>query len=63
MTKEEKEIIVGEVVSILKSPNKNEKIASLRDKVLNKESTSENTDVDNEDVIYSVIQAIEELYA
>jgi len=63
VTKEEKEIIVGEVVSILKSPNKNEKIASLRDKVLNKESTSENTDVDNEDVIYSVIQAIEELYA
>lgn len=63
MTKDEKETIVSEVVSILKSPNKNEKIESLRNKVLNKESNNENTEVDNEDVIYSVIQAIEELYA
>ena len=60
MTKEEKEIIITEVVSILKSPDKDEKIASLREKVLNKESKDE---VDNEDVVYSVIQAIEELYA
>jgi hypothetical protein len=60
LTKEEKDHIVERVVNILTSPQKNELIAELREKVLASEEEREVDQID--EVIYSVIQAIDELY-
>ncbi|MBN1696646.1 MAG: hypothetical protein JW881_03940 [Spirochaetales bacterium] len=60
LTQEEKDRIVERVVEILKSPQKNELIEALRKSVLEKEEHDDADEID--DVIYSVIQAINELY-
>jgi hypothetical protein len=60
LTKKEKDRIVDRVVEILKSPQKNELIAELRKKVLESDEGKETDQID--EVIYSVIQAIDELY-
>jgi hypothetical protein len=63
LTKEEKDQIVNKVVEILKSPDKEQLITALREKVF--KDNSENADSGEEtsdEVVYSVIQAINELY-
>ena len=59
LKKAEKDYIVNKVVEILKSPQKETLIAQLREKVLNETDDTDETDFD--DVVYSVIQAIDEL--
>ncbi|MBD3316188.1 MAG: hypothetical protein GF344_10400 [Chitinivibrionales bacterium] len=62
MTKEEKNLIVDKVVAILKAPDKKERIDRLREKVLKEEDSSDTKETNYNDVVYSVVQAIEELY-
>jgi hypothetical protein len=59
LSDQEKQYIVDQVVQILKAPDKKERLAALRERVL-AESDAEASDLD--DAIYSVVQAIEELY-
>lgn len=61
LTSEEKTYIIDKVVEILKSPEKEQLIAQLRQKVF--AADKENNEAGQMDeVIYSVIQAIDELY-
>lgn len=58
LTKEEKNYIVDTVAEIMRAPDKKERIARLRDGVLAAEEGTNTLD----DTVYSVIQAIDELY-
>jgi len=61
ISKEEKETIANRVVEILRSPRKKELIDELRQRVFGAER--ENQDGEEiEDVVYAVLQALEELY-
>ena len=61
ISKEEKETIANRVVEILRSPRKKELIDELRQRVFSAER--ENQDGEEiEDVVYAVLQALEELY-
>ena len=61
ISKEEKETIANRVVEILRSPRKTELIDELRQRVFGAER--ENRDGEEiEDVVYAVLQALEELY-
>ena len=61
ISKEEKETIANRVVEILRSPRKQELIDELRQRVFGAER--ENQDGEEiEDVVYAVLQALEELY-
>ena len=61
ISKEEKETIANRVVEILRSPRKKELIDELRQWVFGAER--ENQDGEEiEDVVYAVLQALEELY-
>jgi hypothetical protein len=65
LTKKEKEYIVDKVVEILKSPQKEELITQLREKVLvddEQDDGQTTADQSTDEVIYAVIQAIQELY-
>ena len=63
LTQKEKDYIVDSVVGILKSTDKKNKIEELRDKVLaNKTNATPEDEEDMDEVIYSVIKAIDELY-
>lgn len=61
LTQEEKEKIVNRVVTILQSPEKEQLITELKTSVLNSDSPDDG-EYQMDDVVYSVIQAIEELY-
>ena len=59
LSEEQKATIVGKATEILRAPDKKEQIAALREKVMSESSGDEfNTD----DAVYSVLQALEELY-
>ena len=58
LTEDEKTYIVDRVTEILKSPDKKDRIAALRDKVMNAPEGEPTLD----DAVFSVLQAIEELY-
>ncbi len=59
LSEEQKATIVSKATEILRAPDKKEQIAALRDKVMSESSGEEfNTD----DAVYSVLQALEELY-
>lgn len=61
MSKEDKETIVNRVVEILRSPKKKELIDELRQRVF--ASPRDGPEADEfEDVVYAVLQALEELY-
>ena len=60
LTETEKNEIVDKVVEILRAPDKDARLAELREQVL-KEAKDDQVSVD--DAAYSVLQAIEELYA
>ncbi|MFH2007489.1 MAG: hypothetical protein ABI333_12965 [bacterium] len=58
LTEEEKNYIVDTVAEILKAPDKKERIAALRERVLAAQEGTNTLD----DAVYSVLQAIDELY-
>ncbi len=59
LSEEQKATIVNKATQILRAPDKKEQIAALREKVMSESSGDEfNTD----DAVYSVLQALEELY-
>ena len=59
LSEEQKTAIVNKATQILRAPDKKEQIAALRQKVMSETSGDEfNTD----DAVYSVLQALEELY-
>ena len=60
LSENEKEYVVNKVVEILRSSDKKMKIEELREKVMNEIAQDDQIHLD--DTIYSVIQAIEELY-
>jgi hypothetical protein len=57
LSEEEKSYIVDRVVEILSAPNRAERIAALRQQVL--EEGGERNELD--DAVYAVVQAVEEL--
>jgi len=61
LSKKKKEQIANRVVEILRSPRKEELIAELREKVFSEERDERRSE-EIEDVIYAVLQALEELY-
>jgi hypothetical protein len=61
MSKEDTERIANRVVEILRSPDKKERIEDLRQRVLS-EPRNEAEGDEFEDVVYAVLQALEELY-
>ena len=61
ISKEKKEAIANRVVEILRSPRKEQLIAELREKVFSEERDEQSSE-ELEDVIYAVLQALEELY-
>jgi hypothetical protein len=60
LTEQQKNYIVNLAVEVLKSENRKERLEELRTKVMSDSSTSKDLDLD--DAVYSVLQAIEELY-
>ena len=59
LSEEQKATIVNKATEILRAPDKREQIAALREKVMSESSGDKfNTD----DAVYSVLQALEELY-
>jgi hypothetical protein len=60
LTEQEKSYIVEQVLQILRSPNKDEQLQALRDKVISDHPEGDRQELDT--AVYSVIQAIEELY-
>ena len=61
ISKEEKEKIANRVVEILRSPRKQELIDQLRKRVFSAERENREEE-EIEDVVYAVLQALEELY-
>ncbi len=61
ISKEEKENIANRVVEILRSPRKQELIDQLRQRVFSAERENREGE-EIEDVVYAVLQALEELY-
>ena len=61
ISKEEKENIANRVVEILRSPRKQELIDQLRQRVFSAERENRGGE-EIEDVVYAVLQALEELY-
>ena len=59
LTEDEKTYIVNRVTEILKSPDKKERIAALKEQVM---STAEGEGNPLDDAVFSVLQAISELY-
>ena len=59
LSEEEKQYVVDAVVEILRSPDKQERIAELRARVMDDSSETHNI---LDDAVYSMLQAIEELY-
>lgn len=60
LTEQQKNYIVNLAVEVLKSENRKERLEALREKVMSDSSASKDLDLD--DAVYSVLQAIEELY-
>lgn len=58
LTEEEKSYVVEKVVEILRSPDREAKLAELRKQCLERDGE----DVSLDDTAYSVLQAVEELY-
>jgi hypothetical protein len=58
LTEDEKTYIVDTVTEILRAPDKKERIAALRERVMGDAPDKNPLD----DAVYSVLQAIEELY-
>ena len=59
LSEDQKTYIVNKATEILRAPDKKEQIAALREKVMSESSGDEfNTD----DAVYSVLQALEDLY-
>ena len=61
ISEKKKEQIANRVVEILRSPRKEELIAELRKKVFSEVRDGRRSE-EIEDVIYAVLQALEELY-
>ena len=61
ISKEEKEKIASRVVEILRSPRKKELIEELRERVFSDQRDSREEET-TDDVVYAVLQALEELY-
>lgn len=59
LTEEQKKYIVDNAVEILQSPDREKRMTELRDKVMNAQGK---TEIDQDDALYSVLQALEELY-
>ena len=59
LSEEDKNYIVEKAVQILKAPDRKEQIAALRSKVMSEQAERS---IDLDDAIYSVLQAMEELY-
>jgi hypothetical protein len=62
LSREEKEDIVNRVVEILRSPDKQALIEALRQRVTAQSEQSKVEDVQYDEIVYSVLTAIEELY-
>jgi len=62
LSPEEKEDIVNRVVEILRSPEKKSLIEALRKRVTTQGEHSRTEDAQNDEIVYSVLTAIEELY-
>ena len=58
LTEDEKTYIVDTVAEILRASDKKERIEALREKIMAGRTADDNLD----DAVYSVLQAIEELY-
>ena len=61
ISKEEKEKIADRVVEILRSPQKKELIDELRQQVFSDQRPDQDGET-TDDVVYAVLQALEELY-
>ena len=59
LSEEDKSYIVEKAVEILRAPDRKERIAALRSQVM---SEGAERTIDLDDAIYSVLQAMEELY-
>ena len=59
LNEEQKSYIVQKAVEILRAPDKKEQIAALRERVMASEQGQE---FSLDDAVYSVLQALEELY-
>lgn len=59
LTEEEKAYIVERAVEIIRAPDRKERIAALRSQVLSEDAGKR---IDLDDAVYSVLQALEELY-
>lgn len=59
LTEEEKAYIVERAVEIIRAPDRKERIAALRSQVLCEDAGKR---IDLDDAVYSVLQALEELY-
>lgn len=59
LSEEEKQYIVDQVVEILRAPDRKERLAALREQVMRQNRSDDGT---LDDAVYSVVQAIEELY-
>ena len=60
LSEEDKSFIVEKAVEILRAPDRKERIAALREQVMSGETSERKIDLD--DAVYSVLQAMEELY-
>jgi len=61
LSKKDKDYIVNKVVEILKSEDKEKLVDALRQEVFSRKKKQNNKE-HPDDVVYAVIQAIEELY-
>jgi hypothetical protein len=59
LSEEDKNYIVEKAVQILRAPDRKEQIDALRSKVMSEDAERS---IDLDDAIYSVLQAMEELY-
>lgn len=59
LTEEQKQQIVDKAVQILRAPDKKQQMEALRQKVM---SETEGDEFNTDDAVYSVLQALEELY-
>ncbi len=62
LSEKEKAYIVDKVVELLGATDKKEQIAALRDRVMKAADDTDGDDMSLDDAVYSLVQAIEELY-
>lgn len=60
LTEAQKAAVVDRAVEILRAPDRKERIAALREKVLARNDRVD--EADDDDALYAVLQALEEIY-